>query len=53
MCAGSAVQCYKGFSGSIRDVHCSGNAVITCGLDRFLRVHDIDSKKLIHKVHHA
>lgn len=48
---GNAVQCYKGFSGSIRDVHCSDNAVITCGLDRFLRVHDIDNKKLIHKMY--
>jgi ribosome biogenesis protein NSA1 len=48
---GKVVQHYKGAEGSIRDVCChpSQNVVASCGLDRFLRIHDIDSREVLHK----
>ncbi|KAK6041605.1 WD domain, G-beta repeat protein [Cooperia oncophora] len=42
---------YKGQAGAIRsiDAHPSAPYVATCGIDRFVRVHDIDTRKLAHK----
>ncbi|WKY12758.1 hypothetical protein Q1695_003952 [Nippostrongylus brasiliensis] len=44
---------YKGQAGAIRsiDAHPTAPYVATCGIDRFLRVHDIDTRKLAHKVY--
>ncbi|KAL6742663.1 hypothetical protein Aduo_015792 [Ancylostoma duodenale] len=44
---------YKGQAGAIRsiDAHPTAPYVATCGIDRFARVHDIDTKKLAHKVY--
>ena len=49
---GHMVQRYKGFAGSVRCVQChpSSNVVAACGLDRFVRIYDLDSKTLHHKV---
>ena len=46
------VQCYKDFAGSIRCIECHPTMplVASCGLDRFLRIHDLQSKHLLHKV---
>ncbi|KAK6054198.1 WD domain, G-beta repeat protein [Cooperia oncophora] len=43
---------YKGQAGAIRsiDAHPSAPYVATCGIDRFVRVHDIDTRKLAHKI---
>ena len=50
---GKLVHLFKGFAGGIRSVQCHASkpVVASCGLDRFLRVHDIESKALIHKVY--
>ncbi|VDL79410.1 unnamed protein product [Nippostrongylus brasiliensis] len=42
-----------GQAGAIRsiDAHPTAPYVATCGIDRFLRVHDIDTRKLAHKVY--
>ncbi|VDM82333.1 unnamed protein product, partial [Strongylus vulgaris] len=44
---------YKGQAGAIRsiDAHPTAPYVATCGIDRFVRVHDIDTKKLAHKIY--
>ncbi|KHJ91629.1 hypothetical protein OESDEN_08501, partial [Oesophagostomum dentatum] len=44
---------YKGQAGAIRsiDAHPTEPYVATCGIDRFVRVHDIDTRKLAHKVY--
>ncbi|KJH45992.1 WD domain, G-beta repeat protein [Dictyocaulus viviparus] len=44
---------YKGQAGAIRsiDAHPTAPYVATCGIDRFLRVHDIDTRKLAHKIY--
>ena len=45
------MQKYKGGAGSIRSIECHGTEplVASCGLDRYLRVHDINTKQLLHK----
>ncbi|XP_069501264.1 WD repeat-containing protein 74 [Ambystoma mexicanum] len=50
---GRLLKCLKGFAGSIRSIQChpSMPLVASCGLDRFLRVHNIEDKKLQHKVY--
>ncbi|XP_048475658.1 WD repeat-containing protein 74 isoform X2 [Rhincodon typus] len=50
---GRLLKCLKGQAGSIRSIqcHCSLPLVASCGLDRFLRVHDTGSKELLHKVY--
>lgn len=50
---GAMVHCFKGFSGSIRDVKCHDSLpyVVSCGLDRFLRIHDLNTKEILHKVY--
>ena len=49
---GKMVQQYKGFAGSIRSIQCSpaGPVVASCGLDRYLRIHDVNTKQLLQKV---
>ncbi|XP_043931679.1 WD repeat-containing protein 74 [Protopterus annectens] len=50
---GKLVKCFKGFAGSIRSIQCHSSLplVASCGLDRFLRIHNIDDKSLQHKVY--
>uniref|UniRef100_A0A8C8VHQ7 WD repeat-containing protein 74 n=1 Tax=Pelusios castaneus TaxID=367368 RepID=A0A8C8VHQ7_9SAUR len=50
---GRLVKCLKGFAGSVRSIHCHPTLplVASCGLDRFLRVHHIEEKRLVHKVY--
>uniref|UniRef100_A0A8C3PD82 WD repeat domain 74 n=1 Tax=Chrysemys picta bellii TaxID=8478 RepID=A0A8C3PD82_CHRPI len=50
---GRLVKCLKGFAGSVRSVQCHPTLplVASCGLDRFLRVHNIEDKHLVHKVY--
>ncbi|XP_060711566.1 WD repeat-containing protein 74 [Hemiscyllium ocellatum] len=50
---GRLLKCLKGQAGSIRGIqtHCSLPLVASCGLDRFLRIHDLGSKELLHKVY--
>jgi len=49
---GKVVQQYRGAEGSIRSIRCHSTepVVAACGLDRFVRVYDIDSRQLLHKV---
>lgn len=44
---------YKGQAGAIRsiDAHPTAPYVASCGIDRFVRVHDIDTRKLAHKIY--
>ncbi|KAK6753672.1 hypothetical protein RB195_012951 [Necator americanus] len=44
---------YKGQAGAIRsiDAHPTAPYVATCGIDRFVRIHEIDTKKLASKVY--
>ncbi|XP_067649377.1 WD repeat-containing protein 74-like [Haliotis asinina] len=50
---GKVMQVYKGFAGGIRDIKChpSKSLVASCGLDRHLRIHDIDSKEMVNKLY--
>ncbi|KAM9134445.1 WD repeat-containing protein 74 isoform 2-T2 [Pangshura tecta] len=50
---GRLVKCLKGFAGSVRSVQCHPTLplVASCGLDRFLRVHNMEDKRLVHKVY--
>ena len=45
------VQKYKGGAGSIRAIQChpTDDIVASVGLDRYLRIHDINSRKLLQK----
>ena len=45
------VQLYKGFSGGITDIQCHSfePVVVSCGIDRYVRIHDIESKALLNK----
>ncbi|XP_029470689.1 WD repeat-containing protein 74 isoform X2 [Rhinatrema bivittatum] len=49
---GRLVKCLKGFAGSVRSIQCHASLplVASCGLDRFLRVHNIEDKQLQYKV---
>lgn len=42
----------KGATGSVRGLHCHPSLplVASCGLDRFLRIHSLQDRKLLHKV---
>ncbi|CAH3150137.1 unnamed protein product [Porites lobata] len=44
---------YKGFAGGIRCISCLSKQqmVASCGLDKFLRIHHLHSRKLLHKVY--
>ncbi|XP_053544839.1 WD repeat-containing protein 74 [Bombina bombina] len=50
---GSLLRCLKGSAGSVRSIQChaSLSLVATCGLDRFLRIHNYADKELLHKVY--
>lgn len=50
---GRLVHVFKGFAGGIRSIECHTTkpVVASCGLDRFLRVHDIESKALLYKMY--
>lgn len=43
----------KGLTGSVRSLQChpSQPTVASCGLDRFLRIHHLDDRRLLHKVY--
>lgn len=44
---------YKGFAGGIRCISCldKQRMVVSCGLDKFLRVHHLHDRKLLHKIY--
>ncbi|XP_072887252.1 WD repeat-containing protein 74-like isoform X2 [Hemitrygon akajei] len=50
---GRLLRCLKGQAGSVRGVQCHSSLplVASCGLDRFLRVHNMVDSKLQHKVY--
>ncbi|XP_053133664.1 WD repeat-containing protein 74 [Hemicordylus capensis] len=50
---GRLVKRLKGFAGSVRAIQCHPvlPLVASCGLDRFLRVHNLQQKRLEHKVY--
>lgn len=45
--------CLKGLSGGVRGLQCHASQplVASCGLDRFLRIHNLEDRKLQHKVY--
>ncbi|CAL1268694.1 unnamed protein product [Larinioides sclopetarius] len=47
------VHVFKGFAGSIRNIQCHPTLplVASCGLDRFLRIHDLNKHKLLKKIY--
>ena len=49
---GRPVHALKGLAGGVREVYCHPQRpyAVSVSLDRFLLVHDIDAKKLVHKV---
>ena len=49
------MQLYRGAEGSIRSISChtSEPVVAACGLDRFVRIYNIDSQQLLQKVRHS
>lgn len=52
--SGKVLNTYKGATGSIRCVRCHQTLPImaACGLDGFVRVYNLEDKKLLHKVCH-
>ncbi|ELT93981.1 hypothetical protein CAPTEDRAFT_221486 [Capitella teleta] len=50
---GVLVQAYKSFAGSVRCIQCHSSqpVVASCGLDRFLRIHRLNSKEPDHKIY--
>ncbi|XP_074661055.1 WD repeat-containing protein 74-like isoform X2 [Tubulanus polymorphus] len=50
---GKMVHKFKGFAGGIRCIKCHPTLpyIASCGLDRFLRIHEMNSKKLIRKIY--
>ncbi|CAH1262264.1 WD repeat-containing protein 74-like [Branchiostoma lanceolatum] len=50
---GKVQKAFKGFAGAIRSLQCHPTLpmVASCGLDRFLRIHDINTKEMLHKVY--
>ncbi|GBN10750.1 WD repeat-containing protein 74 [Araneus ventricosus] len=47
------VHVFKGFAGSVRSIQCHPTLplVASCGLDRFLRIHDLNKHKLLKKIY--
>lgn len=45
--------CLKGLTGGVRGLQChpSQPVVASCGLDRFLRIHSLEDRRLQHKVY--
>ncbi|XP_051901082.1 WD repeat-containing protein 74 [Pristis pectinata] len=50
---GRLLRCLKGQAGSVRSIQCHPSLplVASCGLDRFLRIHNVADKKLQFKVY--
>ncbi|KAM4721583.1 WD repeat-containing protein 74 [Rhinophrynus dorsalis] len=50
---GRLLRSLKGSAGSLRSIQChtSMPLVASCGLDRFLRIHNLTDKELLHKVY--
>jgi len=49
---GKVLNTYKGATGSIRCVKCHNSlpVVAACGLDRFIRIYNLEDKKLLNQV---
>lgn len=49
---GKVLNTYKGATGSIRCVKCHKTLPVmaACGLDRFVRIYNLEDKKLLNKV---
>ncbi|XP_066507485.1 WD repeat-containing protein 74 [Hoplias malabaricus] len=45
--------CLKGVSGSVRALQCHSSSplIASCGLDRFLRIHNTEDRSTVHKVY--
>ncbi|XP_077397135.1 WD repeat-containing protein 74 [Festucalex cinctus] len=45
--------CFKGLSGGVRSLQCHASQplVASCGLDRFLRIHSLEDRRVQHKVY--
>lgn len=45
--------CLKGLAGGVRSLQCHSSQPLlaSCGLDRFLRIHNLEDRKLQHKVY--
>ncbi|XP_077422101.1 WD repeat-containing protein 74 [Vanacampus margaritifer] len=45
--------CFKGLSGGVRALQCHASQplVASCGLDRFLRIHSLEDRRVQHKVY--
>uniref|UniRef100_UPI003AAC28D8 WD repeat-containing protein 74 n=1 Tax=Centroberyx gerrardi TaxID=166262 RepID=UPI003AAC28D8 len=50
---GAVCGCLKGLAGGVRALQChpARPLVASCGLDRFLRIHSLDDRTLLHKVY--
>jgi ribosome biogenesis protein NSA1 len=50
---GKAIKKYKNFSGTIKSIaiNAENDSVASCGLDRFVRVHDINDSKLLNRIY--
>lgn len=50
---GKCLKTYTTFTGSVTSIYCDPFEpyIFTTCLDRFLRIHNLDTKELIHKVH--
>lgn len=48
---GHVVHQYKGARGGLRHVVCNGTEVASCGLDRFVRIHDINTRQLLSEMY--
>ncbi|XP_029372907.1 WD repeat-containing protein 74 [Echeneis naucrates] len=50
---GLVCGCLKGLVGGVRGLQCHSSqpVVASCGLDRFLRIHSLEDRKLLHKVY--
>lgn len=49
---GKVLHSYKGAVGSIRQIACTGEKpyIASVGLDRYLRIHHLETRKLLHQV---
>jgi ribosome biogenesis protein NSA1 len=47
----NSLKKYKSFQGTIKSMQIFNNHVATCGLDRFLRVHNVETSQLVSKVY--
>lgn len=48
---GKVLNTYKDFVGGITAICCTKNEVVSVGLDRYLRIHDLVTKKLLQKTY--